>query len=213
MRFSAEEIAEAADALGFRRDSLEKVARLVSLLERLRTSSFLRSRVALEDPHELAAGKLAALCARRASRDCFDARELLRRRDLDREKLRLGFVIYGGINRVDWRAVTVDAIGVDTHEVRRELVPMLRAEARPSEDELAIWIEALVRETRELMSLVLPLAPHELEFLERLNGQGEIAPELLTDDVELQDRLRAHPGLLWKAHNVRSHVQNQGGTP
>lgn len=48
MRFSAEEIVEAADALGFQHGSLEKVARLVSLLERLRTSSFLRSRVALK---------------------------------------------------------------------------------------------------------------------------------------------------------------------
>jgi len=44
------------------------------------------------DAHELAAGKLAALFSREASRDLFDARELLRRGSLDRAKLRLGFV-------------------------------------------------------------------------------------------------------------------------
>ena len=49
----------------------------------------------------LAAGKLAALCARRASRDLFDARELLRT-DLDPTKLRLAFVVYGRLNRKDW---------------------------------------------------------------------------------------------------------------
>jgi hypothetical protein len=45
------------------------------------------------DDHELAAGKLAALMARSASRDIFDARELLRRPGLNRAKLRLGFDI------------------------------------------------------------------------------------------------------------------------
>ena len=43
------------------------------------------------DLHELAAGKLAALFGRQASRDLFDARELLRREGLDRRRLRLGF--------------------------------------------------------------------------------------------------------------------------
>lgn len=38
-----------------------------------------------------------------ASRDIFDARELLRRDDIDRAKLRLAFVVYGGLNRKDWR--------------------------------------------------------------------------------------------------------------
>lgn len=55
------------------------------------------------DPHELAAGKLAALLARCASRDLFDTRELLRPGTLDSGRLRLAFVVYGAVNRVDWR--------------------------------------------------------------------------------------------------------------
>ena len=51
--------------------------------------------------------------------------------------------------------------------------------------------------------MVLPFADHEREFLERLNGKGEIAPEVLTDDQRLLDVIRTHPGLLWKALNVR----------
>ena len=42
--------------------------------------------IVVVDRHELAAGKLAALYSRNASRDIFDARELLRRDDIDRGK-------------------------------------------------------------------------------------------------------------------------------
>ena len=34
----------------------------------------------------------------------------------------------------------------------------------------------------ELLSMVLPLTGHEREFLERLNGKGEVVPDVLTDD-------------------------------
>lgn len=320
MKFGAEEIQETAAALGFRPDSLEKVFRLLSLLETLRSNAFLRPRVALKggtalniflfdvprlsvdidlnyvgsgdratmladkpkveqaiqavcvregltvkrmpsehaggkwrlsfvntagssdklevdlnfmlrvplwpvitldshtlgpavakeivvvDRHELAAGKLAALCSRNASRDIFDARELLRRDDIDRGKLRLAFVVYGGLNRKDWRTVRVDDVAADALELKRELVPMLRAGVRPLDAEIPSWSEALVRETRERMAAVLPLEAHEREFLERLNGAGEIAPELLTPEPVMQGIIRDHPGLKWKALNVMKRL-------
>jgi hypothetical protein len=46
-----------------------------------------------------------------------------------------------------------------------------------------------------------------MEFLERLNGQGEIDAALLTDDAAMQETLRRQPGLLWKAKNVKAHVR------
>ena len=162
--------------------------------------------IAVVDRHELAAGKLAALCARNASRDIFDARELLRRTDLEPSKLRLAFVVYGGLNGKDWRTVRVEDVGAEAPELKRELVPMLRADVRPKESEIASWTEALVRETRELMAAVLPLQARELEFLERLNGAGEIAPELLTDDPAMQALIRDQPGLKWKALNVKRRL-------
>lgn len=158
------------------------------------------------DRHELAAGKLAALCSRNASRDIFDAREILRRADLDPDKLRIAFVVYGGFNRKDWRTVTRDEIVADPSEFQRQLVPMMRATVRPQPAELASWCVELVSEVRELMSAVLPLADHEREFLDRLNGGGEIVPELLSDDPGLQARIRNQPGLNWKALHVRQHA-------
>lgn len=163
------------------------------------------SGVLIVDDHELAAGKLAALVARSASRDVFDARELLRRPGLDRAKLRLGFVVYGGVNRVDWREITVEHVRTTAADVDSQLVPMLRLDVRPASADIPAWTEALVRETRELMAAVLPLEAHELEFLERLNGEGDIAPELLTADVAMQAVIRDHPMLKWKALNVKKH--------
>lgn len=320
MRFGAEELQETSATLGFRPDSLEKVFRLLSLLEALRSNAFLRPRVALKggtalnlflfdvprlsvdidlnyvgsgardtmladkpkveqaigavcaregltvkrtpsehaggkwrlsflnaagssdklevdlnfmlrvplwpvatldskpvgpavareiavvDRHELAAGKLAALVARNASRDIFDARELLRRTDLDRDKLRLAFVVYGGLNRKDWRTVRIEDVAAEPAELKRELVPMLRAEVRPEDADVVPWAEALVRETRALMNAVLPLEAHELEFVERLNGAGDIAPELLTADPAMQATIWEQPGLKWKAMNVKKLV-------
>jgi hypothetical protein len=164
------------------------------------------TRVLVLDEHELAAGKLAALVARSASRDVFDARELLRRPGLDRAKLRLGFVVYGGVNRADWRTINVEQIQTTAGDVDSQLVPMLRLDVRPAKTGIAAWTETLVRETRELMAAVLPLAEHELEFLDRLNGAGDIAPEVLTDVPAMQAIIRDHPGLKWKALSVKKRL-------
>lgn len=48
MTFEADEIRKHAATLGFRTESLEKVIRLLSLLEAVRSHPFLRSRVALK---------------------------------------------------------------------------------------------------------------------------------------------------------------------
>jgi len=157
------------------------------------------------DIHELAAGKLAALLSRTASRDLFDASQLLRGGGLDAAKLRLGFVVYGGTSRKDWQTVSVDDVSVDVAEADAMLLPLLRGNETPLRSDLARWTKALITDCHELLAMVLPLTDREREFLERLNGKGEILPEVLTDDKRLQDIVRTHPGLLWKALNVRQH--------
>lgn len=164
------------------------------------------SRIVLLDEHELAAGKLAALVARSASRDLFDARELLRAGTLEVRRLRLGFVVYGAINRVDWRSITIENVTTTAADVDSQLVPMLRQDVRPVKAAVGAWTDTLVRETRELMSAVLPLFERELEFLDRLNGAGDIVPALLTDDPTMGAIIQSHPGLQWKAQNVKKHV-------
>ena len=176
-----------------------------------RLGSFGISGVPVLDVHELVAGKLAALFGRTASRDLFDMHGLLAAGSFDAERLRLGFVVYGGISRRDWRTVSLDEVQADPLDVERRLVPLLRAGAGPARADLEAWSEALVAESRELLSAVLPLRPEEREFLENLNDRGEIVPELLTSDAAMRELLRGHPGLLWKALNVRKHHGLDGG--
>ena len=162
------------------------------------------------DLHELAAGKMAALLARSASRDLFDAHALLATPGLDPAKLRLGFVVYGGINRKDWRTVSPEDVKADPTDMLTDLVPLLRADLAPARGTVAAWADTLVAECRERLSALLPLNAAELEFLRRLNDLGEIAPELITGDLTMQAIVREHPGLRWKALNVRQHRGLEG---
>lgn len=167
--------------------------------------SFQATQVRLLELHELAAGKLAALLSRNASRDVFDACELLRRDDLNLAKLRLAFVVYGGANRKDWRTASIEDVTVDLAELNSRLIPTLRTGTFRSPKDVAVKIEEIVSDCRDLLSAVLPLTPGEREFIERLNGRGEIAPELLTSDAAMVSAIRQHPALRWKAINVRKH--------
>ena len=155
------------------------------------------------DMHELAAGKLAALMARHASRDLFDAHQLLRGPRFDRERLRLAFVVYGALNRKDWRTVSADEVDFAARELRDELLPLLRTDFLEGVGDAARWAARLVEECREALVLVLPLRDSEIAFLDRLLDYAEIASALITDDDALKERIAAHPGLRWKAQNVR----------
>ncbi len=157
------------------------------------------------EQHELAAGKLAALLARNASRDLFDTREILKSQRFDPIKLRLAFVVYGGISRKDWRTVSIEEVTAEPAMVKRQLLPILRSDVSPGRDRLVQWVDRLVMECRDLLSAVLPLNAEEIEFLRRLNERGEIVPELLTSDDRLKTIIGSHPGLRWKALNVIKH--------
>ncbi len=53
----------------------------------------------------------SALLSRRQARDLFDCSNLFRLDGLDRERLRLAFVVYGAMSRKDWRTVTPGDVG------------------------------------------------------------------------------------------------------
>ena len=167
-------------------------------------------RIPVVDFHELVAGKLSALFSRTASRDLFDAHALLSRGGFDQMKIRFAFVVYGAMSRRDWRTVSLDDIEIDSKDVKRRLLPLLRSDGAPAPSGLDAWCRRLVSEFRDLASLVLPLDEGEREFLEHLNGRGSIVPELLTDEPDMQEVVARHPALLWKARNVRRFLQEGG---
>jgi hypothetical protein len=161
--------------------------------------------VPILDIHELAAGKLAALMARQASRDLFDAHLFLTTTSFDRERLRLGFVVYGAMNRKDWRTVSIDDVDYEARDLADQLLPVVRPDFLQDAGRTEVWAPRLVRECQEALSVVLPLTPAEMEFLDRLLDHGEILPSLLTSDETMQSRIMEQPLLQWKAINVRKH--------
>ena len=157
------------------------------------------------DLHELAAGKLSALFSRRQTRDLFDCHRLLSIQDLQRDRLRIAFVVYGGMNRKDWRTVSLDDVDYDEAEFARQLVLTLRDWQPQEQGSLVKYGAQLLAECRKALSVVLPFTDTERAFLDLLLDRGEIDASILTSDTTLQDRIQAQPLLEWKATHVRYH--------
>ncbi len=157
------------------------------------------------DRHELAAGKLAALLSRKQARDLFDCHQFLARKDLDPQRLRVGFVVYGAMNRKDWRTVSAEDVDFEAVEFARQLMPTLRINTDEARPEPAEFGARLVKECREGLAAVLPFRDSERAFLDLLLDRGVIDAALLTADADLQRRIQAQPLLEWKAVNVRQH--------
>jgi hypothetical protein len=112
------------------------------------------------------------------------------------------------MSRKDWRTVTPTDVDFDIADLEQRLLPTLRAAGieRIQQEHLG---KGLVEDCRDFLTGLLPFIEAEMEFLNRLLDKGEIAPELLTTDVELQDRIRRHPLLEWKAVNVREYQKGR----
>jgi predicted nucleotidyltransferase component of viral defense system len=163
------------------------------------------------DHHELAAGKLAALLARRQARDLFDSHRILRMDNLDPHRLRIGFVVYGAMSRKDWRTVSTDDVDFNAADVARQLTPTLLVHATEVRANATEYGTRLVEECRDGLSAVLPFTHSEMAFLDLLLDRGVIDATLLTADTSLQRRIQVQPLLEWKAINVRRHKGREGG--
>ena len=164
------------------------------------------------DIHELAAGKVAALLAWRRARDLFDSRLILSMRGLSRAMLRTAFVVYGAMDRRDWRTVSVDDVAFDSAELSSQLVPALRTGGVPDLEAVG-YGKSLVDECREALDILLPFNDAERAFLNLLLDEGIIDATLLTSDEMLQERIQAQPLLEWKAQNVRRYKESMSDSP
>ena len=72
------------------------------------------------DIHELAAGKLATLFSPSSGQRSVRAHQILQRKDLVIDKLRLAFVVYGAMNRKDWRTISFGDISYDIDDLKQK---------------------------------------------------------------------------------------------
>lgn len=154
------------------------------------------------DKHELAGGKLKALFSRHSSRDLFDAYLLLQDKHLDLKKLRIAFIVYGGMSRTDWRTIRIEQINYEWIEFKNMLLPMLK---HNEIGDSKLWVKTMLETTQENLKQLLPFKMNEQEFLNQLLDFGNICPELITDNLSLQQKIHQQPGLQWKAINVKKH--------
>lgn len=161
--------------------------------------------IPLMNLHELAAGKLAALLSRGQARDLFDCNQIFTIKEIATDRLRIAFVVYGGMNRKDWRNVSVEDVNFDPEELTRLLMPMLNKRYIEKQGTSTGYGERLVNECRAKLEAVLPFSDAEREFLDLLLEKGEIDPSILTHDKALQERIQSQPLLRWKALNVKRH--------
>ena len=166
---------------------------------------FQAENIPILDHHELVAGKLSALMSRTQARDLYDSYKIFRLDNLDYNRLRLGFVVYGAMNRKDWRKVSINDINFDPIDLKRQLFPMLRLDAVEVQTTPEEYGAHLVEECQKDLANVLPFTVAESEFLDLLLDTGEIDATILTTNLDLQQRIQKHPLLQWKALNVKRH--------
>jgi|AntAceMinimDraft_4_1070372.scaffolds.fasta_scaffold64669_2 predicted nucleotidyltransferase component of viral defense system len=163
-------------------------------------------KVAVLDPHELAAGKLQALFGRIASRDLFDSHRILTEWQLDVEKLRLAFTVYTAMRYDGWRDIKIDNINFNVKDIRDKLFPVLKQEhITATAGSIEQWAVNMLNETKVALGRLLPFNINEIEFLDCLRKRGEIRPELISGSQDFCDRVKRHPSLLWrvKQNNLR----------
>lgn len=175
----------------------------VSILDSHTIGPYRAKKISLVDIHELSAGKITALFARQSARDLFDVNLLLDKTQLSRERIRLGFIVFGAVNRHDWRKVSISDIKFDLSEFKLQLLPLLRIRETAADHEAEEWSKGLLEKCKKRLEIVLPFTDQEREFLDLLLDHGEIKPELLTTDESVVERLNSHPLLKWKAFNIK----------
>lgn len=162
--------------------------------------------IPLLDLHELGAGKLSALFGRHASRDLFDAHQLLTKCSLDIEQLRLACLVYGAMGTKDWRQILGDEIHFDERELKDQLIPVLRKRAFRNDDWLS-WTNELLTDCKTALKPLFPLRERERAFLQSLFEHGRVDATLATDDRNLIEKINTHPLLQWKAKLVLENRQ------
>jgi hypothetical protein len=84
------------------------------------------------------------LLARHAARDLFDSHQLLVQGRLGTERLKLAFVVYGAMNRKDWRRISMDDLKFDPGEIEDQLCPLLTREFTENISKPSEWAKRLV---------------------------------------------------------------------
>lgn len=167
---------------GFIRDNLEKVIRLVDIL------NYFHKRKLLSQTLVLKGGTAINLTVFELPRLSVDI-------DLDFLRKSVIFYLTVGSSRKVTEIPTryiefpqIDRIGFP--QIRSQLLPVLRRSEH-------FDFEQVKSDVKSYLSELLVFTENEKKYVEKFN-QREYAPELLFDDVSIVERVKFHPMALWK---------------
>ena len=152
---------------------------------------------------EVFAGKIRAMIDRKHPRDFYD---LFRFRkaglSYDSEVIHKLAVLFGSTLNRDLRSYKISRFAdVDEEAIKRLLYPLLKAGDRPTGAEMFAVAKPILEDVLD--------HSRETDFLDAM-AAGKYQPELLfPQNDNIVNRIRRHPGLLWKAENVRQHLSKQ----
>tara|TARA_R110002074_G_scaffold35988_4_gene98054 strand:+ start:6030 stop:7052 length:1023 start_codon:yes stop_codon:yes gene_type:complete len=157
------------------------------------------------DIHEIVAGKLVALIARRTARDLFDAHRIIAMPDLDWSKVKLGTLMIGASARsLDWRTASVDMIGCDGKDLAAKLITCLPGTYFDPYGGQKGWIDTVTAECRQGLEPLFQFGEGEMAFLTGVLEEGIIDANRLDAPEDVRAAIEACPALRWKAQNVKA---------
>ncbi|WP_141342164.1 nucleotidyl transferase AbiEii/AbiGii toxin family protein [Bradyrhizobium sp. USDA 3458] len=167
--------------------------------------------VGVVDLHEIAAGKIVALVARRASRDLYDAWRLLQSDNIDWAQVKVGALAIGAASRdLDWRTVSLKDYKYDLNDLNNKLLSVVKNGMFEAEGSPKKWCDRILAECQERLAPLFKHNDRELAFLDALYDRGSIEVDTLPVNDDVKKRIEAFPALRWKAQHV---AQNLGRKP
>lgn len=88
-------------------------------------------------------------------------------------------------------------------QLQNRLLPLLSRQDLVATKDQQRWAKEMLVSVQDSLKKVFPLRANERAFLDALLNHGEIQPELLTDDIVFQERVKLHPAIQWTAYNVK----------
>lgn len=197
----------------FLRDNLEKVVRLIDILEFFNNDDLLSKKLALKggtakvnipflkritirslSMTELFGSKIKALIERNACRDLYDVNNMITHdHQLDKNLLRkivLFYLAVGGSQKLQMEYSLENVNEIQFKQIRASLIPVLKKTGNFD------FATAKIK-VKDYVSELLQFSENEKSFIEEFNKRN-YQPQLLFENDEIIQRIANHPMALWK---------------
>lgn len=148
------------------------------------------------DPIEIYASKISALYNRAAVRDLYDVYNMITQNIIDSsnvELLRKCSIFYLSMSNNENVLEKTNIDSITQHMIRTNLLPVLHNASEFN-------VEKAKETVNDYFNSIMVLTKNEKEYLNMLKAK-QYCPELLFDDVDIVNRIKNHPMMLWMIRN------------